>query len=241
MTTRNAFVITPTWQTLVNAVAVLFTAHAVYILLQGETLLWLCLAFAVYSLFNISVTAGFHQLFTHRSYKCSKVWEIIFAVCGTLAFQGSVVSWVHLHYVHHNTADTQQDPHNRSLWFFLFKKYNSVVMHPSKTVVRLLKNPAQHFLHFYGGLACILFATALYLIDYKLFLFGYMVPVAYFYFGVSCHQIFTHVGGVPRNVPFFFLLFPWADWNHAEHHKNPNSLTDGGWCLSYEFIKLIKQ
>jgi fatty-acid desaturase len=241
MLNKDMFVVTPKWQTVINALSFAFAVHAMYLLLNGESLIWLVLSFVVYSIFNIAVTAGFHQLFTHRSYTCSKFWERIFAVCGTLAFQGSLVSWVHLHYVHHITADTKDDPHNRSLWFFIIKAYKHVDMKPTKAVVKLMRDPLHSFLHYYGGGVCILLSIALCLVDYNLFVFGYALPVVYFYIGVACHQIFTHVGDEPRNVPLFMLLFPWADWNHAEHHKYSADLNKGGWCASYELIKLIKQ
>ena len=238
---KNFFVITPAKQTVINIVALLFSIHGIYMLFHEESLWWLGLAFSVYSVFNISVTAGFHQLLTHRSYSCSKFWEYLFTVCGTLAFQGSSISWVHLHYVHHNTSDTHEDPHVRGLWFFIFKKYNAVITKPSKVVMMLLKDPVHKLLHLYGGALCILFSALLLAIDYKLFVFGYMLPVAYFYLAVSCHQIFTHIGNKPVDVPFFMLLFPWADWNHVKHHERPADIKNGGWCLSYEFIRLIQK
>lgn len=238
---KNFFVITPDKQTAINITALLFSVHGIYMLCHEESLWWLVLAFSVYSVFNISVTAGFHQLLTHRSYSCSKFWEYLFAVCGTLAFQGSSIAWVHLHYVHHNTSDTHEDPHVRGLWFFIFKKYNEVITKPSKVVMTLLKDPIHKLLHLYGGALCILFGALLWVVDYKLFVFSYMLPVAYFYLAVSCHQIFTHIGNKPTNVPFFILLFPWADWNHVKHHERPSDIKDGGWCLSYEFIKLIQK
>jgi len=61
---------------------------------------------------QISVTAGFHRLWSHRSYKAHWVLRAFLAFGCSLAAQGTIHSWVMNHRVHHKYSDTDADPHN---------------------------------------------------------------------------------------------------------------------------------
>jgi stearoyl-CoA desaturase (delta-9 desaturase) len=234
-------VVTTKWQTAVNLITVPFLFFAIWLSVTSVSAWWLVLSFAVYSIMNISVAVGYHQLFTHQSFKTSRFWEVTFAILGTLAFQGSPLAWTHLHHVHHRTSDTEKDPHTRSLWFFLFKWYRKVDMPPSLIVKRAILDPLQRFLHFYGLLLCLGVVFVLWVIDPLVLLYGYLVPVGYFFLAIACHQIFTHVGNTPRNVYWLIPIFPWGDWLHKPHHETPGDWRRGGWCLSYYLIPLISR
>jgi stearoyl-CoA desaturase (delta-9 desaturase) len=70
----------------------------------------------------IGVTAGYHRLFTHRSFVARRPLKIALAVLGSCALQGSLVSWVTTHRRHHQYSDRPGDPHSpvmptpRSQW-----------------------------------------------------------------------------------------------------------------------------
>jgi stearoyl-CoA desaturase (delta-9 desaturase) len=66
----------------------------------------------LYVLFGLGVTVGFHRLFTHRSFKTSPTLRFIFAVLGSAAIEGPVISWVADHRKHHAFADKEGDPHS---------------------------------------------------------------------------------------------------------------------------------
>jgi len=61
---------------------------------------------------TIGITVGFHRLFTHRSFKTTKTLRAVFAVLGSAAIEGPVVSWVADHRKHHAFADEPGDPHS---------------------------------------------------------------------------------------------------------------------------------
>jgi fatty-acid desaturase len=241
MTKTLSFVVTTRWQTVVNFIALPSLVFAIWLAATSVSLWWLALSFAVYSMMNISVAVGYHQLFTHRSFNTSKWWESAFAIVGTLAFQGSPVAWTHLHFAHHITFDTENDPHIRDWWFFCIKKYRPVSLPPSGVVKRLLSSSLQRLLHKYGVLWCLLLAAVLLLIDPLVLLYGYLAPVGYFFLAIACHQIFTHVGNKPRNAYWLIPFFPWGDWVHIPHHDQPNDWRKGGWCLSYYLIPWIQK
>jgi stearoyl-CoA desaturase (delta-9 desaturase) len=72
----------------------------------------LAIAAAMYLLTAVGITVGFHRLLTHRSFQTSKPVEYLFAVLGSLAVQGPVISWVADHRKHHAHTDEEGDPHS---------------------------------------------------------------------------------------------------------------------------------
>jgi stearoyl-CoA desaturase (Delta-9 desaturase) len=72
----------------------------------------LAIAAAMYLLTAIGITVGFHRLLTHRSFQTPKWIEYAFAVSGSMAVQGPVMSWVADHRKHHAHTDTEGDPHS---------------------------------------------------------------------------------------------------------------------------------
>lgn len=72
----------------------------------------LVLATSLYLLTAIGITVGFHRLLTHRSFQTSKPVEYLFAMLGSMAVQGPVISWVADHRKHHAHTDEEGDPHS---------------------------------------------------------------------------------------------------------------------------------
>jgi stearoyl-CoA desaturase (delta-9 desaturase) len=66
----------------------------------------------MYALTGLGVTVGFHRLFTHRSFETSPAMRGVFAVLGSAAIEGPVISWVSDHRKHHAFSDEEGDPHS---------------------------------------------------------------------------------------------------------------------------------
>jgi stearoyl-CoA desaturase (Delta-9 desaturase) len=75
----------------------------------------LVIAAVMYLATAIGITVGFHRLLTHRSFQTSKPLEYAFAVLGSMAVQGPVISWVADHRKHHAHTDSEGDPHSPHL------------------------------------------------------------------------------------------------------------------------------
>jgi stearoyl-CoA desaturase (Delta-9 desaturase) len=60
----------------------------------------------------VGITVGFHRLFTHRSFKTARPMRALFAILGSAAIEGPVISWVADHRKHHAFADRRGDPHS---------------------------------------------------------------------------------------------------------------------------------
>jgi stearoyl-CoA desaturase (delta-9 desaturase) len=84
----------------------------------GWGLGWTDIGIAVgfYVVSSLGVTVGYHRYFTHGSFKAKRPLRIALALAGSLASQGSVVSWVADHRRHHAFSDREGDPH--SPWLF---------------------------------------------------------------------------------------------------------------------------
>jgi stearoyl-CoA desaturase (delta-9 desaturase) len=72
----------------------------------------LAIAAVMYLLTAVGITVGFHRLLTHRSFQTGKGLEYAFAVLGSMAVQGPVISWVADHRKHHAHTDEDGDPHS---------------------------------------------------------------------------------------------------------------------------------
>lgn len=98
-----------------GAVVVPFIATMVAVVLLWNDFVGpadLAIAAAMYLLTAIGITVGFHRMLTHRSFQTPKWLEYTFAVLGSMAVQGPVISWVADHRKHHAHTDVEGDPHS---------------------------------------------------------------------------------------------------------------------------------
>jgi stearoyl-CoA desaturase (Delta-9 desaturase) len=72
----------------------------------------LLLAVILAALTNLSITAGYHRLFAHRSYKAQPILEFLYLALGASAWQGSALKWASDHRRHHNKVDSEEDPYS---------------------------------------------------------------------------------------------------------------------------------
>merc|ERR1719284_330233 len=77
------------------------------------------LAFILYVFSGVSITAGYHRLYAHKSYDAALPVRMFFAFFGAGAIQGSIKWWAHSHRVHHRYTDTPRDPYDarQGLWY----------------------------------------------------------------------------------------------------------------------------
>jgi stearoyl-CoA desaturase (delta-9 desaturase) len=63
----------------------------------------------------MGVTLGYHRMFTHRAFESSRAFRALIAILGSLAVEGSVITWVADHRKHHAFTDRDGDPHSPHL------------------------------------------------------------------------------------------------------------------------------
>jgi stearoyl-CoA desaturase (delta-9 desaturase) len=83
--------------------------QAFFTTLRRETLIW---SFVCYNYGILSSTAGYHRLWSHRSYTASLPLRIFFALGGAMNVQMSIRWWAARHRAHHRYTDTNKDPYS---------------------------------------------------------------------------------------------------------------------------------
>ncbi len=69
------------------------------------------LALALFVPSCLAITAGYHLLFSHPTYKATLPLRIFHLLFGAAAFQGPVLDWAEKHREHHSYVDTARDPY----------------------------------------------------------------------------------------------------------------------------------
>jgi stearoyl-CoA desaturase (delta-9 desaturase) len=64
-----------------------------------------------YLLTMLGGSVGYHRLFAHRAFKCSRAVKVLLAILGSMTAQGSPIYWVSNHRRHHEYSDRKGDPH----------------------------------------------------------------------------------------------------------------------------------
>jgi stearoyl-CoA desaturase (Delta-9 desaturase) len=72
----------------------------------------LVIAVVLYLFTGFGISIGFHRLFTHHSFKANRALKVTCAVAGSMAMEGSIISWVAAHRRHHMFGDQPGDPHS---------------------------------------------------------------------------------------------------------------------------------
>lgn len=108
---------------------------------------------------GLSITAGYHRFYAHRSYRTKPFIETILLFFGAMAGQGSALRWAYDHRMHHAFVDTDDDPYSikKGFWYahFLWILEKPKDIDP-KVVPDLIKNRLVQFQDRHIGLLMIL-------------------------------------------------------------------------------------
>ena len=118
---------------------------AVYTWLYGFALWMPLLALGMYVAVGLSICAGYHRFFSHKSYEATRPVQIAYAIFGAMAAQNSILQWSSSHRAHHQYVDRDWDPYNikRGFWWahilWVFHKHDPPDLEGNAS--DLLKNP----------------------------------------------------------------------------------------------------
>ena len=73
---------------------------------------------AFYFACGLSITVGYHRLFSHRSHEASWPLVLFYSIFGAGAFQNSILEWCSDHRNHHKSTDTENDPYSAAKGFW---------------------------------------------------------------------------------------------------------------------------
>jgi len=118
---------------------------ALYTYLHGFHLWMPLLALGMYAAVGMSICAGYHRFFSHKSYEASRPVQLFFAFFGAMAAQNSILWWSSSHRNHHQYVDRDWDPYNikRGFWWahILWVFYRHDAPDAEANAPDLLKNP----------------------------------------------------------------------------------------------------
>jgi stearoyl-CoA desaturase (delta-9 desaturase) len=194
----------------------------------------------------VSISAGYHRYYSHKSFKTGKFYEVVVNFLGFFSGAGPALTWAAVHKQHHAYSDGPLDPHSYAYkgWFAVYVNtwgYNYFIKR--KFIKTLLQNKILmwFYKHFYKINLLIIFSMLI--IDPMFMIFGYAIPVVLGFHGYGLLNILGHRGGTPNNTIFGNILTAGEGW-HANHHKRPADFRIGRTWWQFDptalFIKIIR-
>lgn len=224
-----------------------------------------CLALYVVRMF--AITAGFHRLLSHRSYRTGRLFQFLIAFVGTASYQKGPLWWSAHHRRHHLHADTEDDLHSpltRTLWrshvgWFLSRDSRA-------TDLRLISNLIKYrdlrwldrYYHlppaalavstFLLGLGLERFAPGLHTSGWQMLVWGFFVSTVLLYHGTFTVNSAAHLFGGRRfetgdnsRNNFLVALITLGEGWHNNHHHYPSSERQGlyWWEIDFSHYALL--
>lgn len=244
---------TPDWNciiflTLTPILAIVGTIlHFIY---EGPNIYLIIIAFFFYFLIGLSITAGYHRLFSHRSYNAHPFIRILFIILGAAAFQNSVLKWCRDHRIHHQKCDKEEDPYciKKGFWWahigwIFFKDEN----HDYSNVKDLSTDPwirwQDRNIFLIGGIVGIIIPTIIgFMMGYPIggFAIISMLRIAFthhmtFFINSLCHIVgkATYSESNSSKDSFWMAFFTFGEGYHNFHHAFQIDYRNG--ILWYDF------
>src|SRR5215207_218485 len=210
-----------------------------------------CLALYVVRMF--AITAGFHRLFSHRSYRTGRLFQFLLAFVGTTSYQKGPLWWSAHHRRHHLHVETEEDLHSpvmRSVWqshvgWFLSRDSQGTDL---RLIPNLLKYRELRWLDKYYVLPPLMLAGSTYLLGalleryfpgsgtsgWQMLIWGFFVSTVLLYHGTFTVNSVAHLFGGrrfetadnSRNNLLVALITLGEGW-HNNHHHYPSSERQG--------------
>ena len=89
-----------------------------YTMTYGVTWKEPTILFVMYWATGLSITAGYHRLFSHRTHTAAWPLRLFYAIFAAGAYQNSAIKWCSDHRRHHLKVDTDVDPYSVTRGFF---------------------------------------------------------------------------------------------------------------------------
>lgn len=185
---------------------------------------------------NLSITAGYHRLFAHRSYEINNFAKFLLLLVGSSAFQGSALKWSSDHRRHHQFIDTEKDPysiekgfwHAHMGWLFYKSTVDLKIKAPDLEKDLLVMNQHQYYLIwsilsgfifplFVGALLGVPFAGLIILGSLRIF----FTQQSTFFVNSLCHTLGkqTYSKEISARDSFIVALLTHGEGYHNFHHQ----------------------
>lgn len=210
----------------------------IYVVHIDMSVLWLAASLLVYYFLMVCQFVGWHRLLAHRSYKTSKLVELVFSYGGIFLCLGSPMNWVANHRTHHKYADGAGDPHSPKTkeWWKVWLGLGVPVAVNPFVVKDLSRSGHQVFIHHHyfkivlGGLSLLFIVLSsvafFYLVCLPILLAFHMTG----FINVMAHSFGRRYYDTPdhsyNNALIFWVTLTGEGW-HNYHHAFPNDHRHG--------------
>lgn len=193
---------------------------------------------------GLSITAGYHRLFAHKSYEAAWPVKLFCLLFGAGSFQNSAIHWCSDHRYHHKFSDTDKDPysikkgfwHAHVLWVCLKHAPHDFSNVPDLKADALLRFQEKHI--FKLGAAFGIFLPALIALAWGDFWGGFFFAgfarVVVNHHLTFCINSFCHMLGTkPYSAKdsacdnWILSLFTYGEGYHNYHHAFPADYRNG--------------
>ncbi len=216
----------------------------------------LCLT--LFMTIGVSIGAGYHRCFSHRTYDCHPAAEAVLLFFGAFALENSALRWSRDHRNHHRFVDTDGDPYNiqrGGLWaHILWVFYKEPPGSNFENVPDLLANPRVMWQHRWYrvigvglGLGLPTLVGALFGRPLGGLLWGGFLRIVLIHHTTFCVNSVAHLwGSRPYSTEnsardnWFLAFFTHGEGYHNFHHKFPSDFRNGirwyqwdpnKWCI----------
>jgi len=254
---KNSAVLTNLWASIIPMQFI--GIFAIYTIIVGSAPSWWWIASicGYICLKMLGIAAGYHRLFSHRSFEVNSIMKKLLLWFGILAGQGSPIFWIGIHRgYHHRYADRPGDAHSpkEGLWHsymgWMFTRSSMSI----RSVIDLVRDSDMSFAH--RHYIKIFWGTHLLVALISIDLWLYLLALPAF---ITLHSfcINTSLNHIPSigyqnhdtkddsvNSVWLFPLILGEAW-HNNHHgdgRNPNYGGRHWWELdpTYWFIQAIR-
>ncbi|RME80787.1 MAG: acyl-CoA desaturase [Planctomycetota bacterium] len=235
------------WPTLLFLlITPMVSVMGLYWIVKFSSFYWQTLLFALFMMVatGISITAGYHRLFSHRSYEAHPVIRCLFTLFGSAAFQGSVLEWCSDHRIHHRYVDKDKDPYSiQNGFWYAHMGWLFVQQEPQNlsNVKDLQEDPILRFQHKYfismASVMCFLFPTLMGLLWGDplgaLILAGFVRVVVNHHFTFAINSFCHFIGKQPYSDrhsardSWITALVTFGEGYHNFHHEFPYDYRNG--------------
>ena len=107
---------------LITFQVILLISLPIYFYYTLPSLAMIAISVGLLYLTGLSITAGYHRLYSHRTYRTNSYVESVILFFGAMAGQGSALRWSFEHRLHHAHVDTDDDPYTikKGFWYAHF-------------------------------------------------------------------------------------------------------------------------
>lgn len=222
----------------------LLIALPIYLIYNTPSAALLGISGALVFLSGLAITAGYHRLYSHSTYKAHPLVETLLLFFGSVATQGSALQWCHDHRMHHAFVDTDKDPYSikKGFWhahmLWMFQKGRTI---DTKIVSDLLRSKLIVFQHKHYAFCMVasnvlVFLTIGFLLNDYLgaFFFAWWVRLFTLHHTTWCINSLAHSWGTQRYSEehsavdnYVISLLTYGEGYHNYHHTFAHDYRNG--------------